>query len=136
MKTTILSGLLLILSLNVQSQENTEKTNANKDEVFTVVDDVAEFKGGNAELMKYLQTNLKYPEEAKKNKIGGTCFIKFIVAEDGKVNNVQTLKGVPNCAACDKEAVRVIEMMPTWNPAKINGKSVKSYYNLPIRYKA
>ncbi len=60
------------------------------------------------------------------------CFLKFIVNENGKLSDMVVLKGVPNCAECDAEALRLIKTMPLWNPGKMKGKPVKMYYTLPL----
>lgn len=103
-------------------------------EIFTVVQEMPEFPGGSVEMMKYVQKNIVYPPSAREAGISGKCFIKFVVNEDGKISNVEVLKGVPGCPECDKEAVRVIKSMPAWKPGKQNGKEVKVYFTLPINF--
>jgi periplasmic protein TonB len=104
-------------------------------EIFTIVEEQAEFPGGIAELGKYIQKNLQYPAMAREAGISGKCFLKFVVNENGSISNVEVLKGVPGCSDCDKEAIRVVKSMPSWKPAKMTGKSVKCYFNLPISFK-
>lgn len=104
-------------------------------EIFTIVEEQAEFPGGIAELGKYIQKNLQYPSMAREAGISGKCFLKFVVNESGEISNVEVLKGVPGCSDCDKEAVRVVKSMPKWKAAKMTGRSVKCYFNLPISFK-
>lgn len=102
--------------------------------IFDIVDEVAEFPGGNVALKTWITKNLKYPPAAKEKSIQGKCFVKFIVEKDGSITQVVILKGVTDCLDCDKEAVRVIKMMPKWKPGKINGAAVRSSFNLPIAF--
>lgn len=104
-------------------------------EIFTIVEENAEFPGGFAAMMKFIQQNIQYPAVAKEAGIGGKCFLKFVVNENGEISNVEVLKGVPSCPDCDKEAIRVVKSMPKWKAAKMTGRSVKCYFNLPISFK-
>lgn len=104
-------------------------------EIFTVVDEPAEYPGGLQEARKYLAENINYPDIAREMGYQGKCHLKFVVSENGYISNVTVLKGVPDCPECDKEAVRVVKSMKQWKPAKINGKAVNSYYTLPVNFK-
>ncbi len=117
--------------------ENTGPAEPSQPEIFTIVEEQAEFPGGIAELGKFLKKNIEpnYPAMARENGISGKCFLKFVVNEDGSITNVEILKGVPGCQDCDKLAVQTVKNMPKWKPAKMTGKSVKCYFNLPINFK-
>ncbi len=104
-------------------------------EIFTIVEEQAEFPGGIAAMQKYLGSNIQYPAMAREAGISGRCFLKFIVNENGEISNVEILKGVPGCGECDKEAMRVVKSMPKWKPAKMTGRSVKCYFNLPVSFR-
>lgn len=104
-------------------------------EIFTIVEENAEFPGGIAEMAKFIQKNLQYPSMAREAGISGKCFLKFVVNEDGDISNVEVLKGVSGCPDCDREAIRVVKSMPKWKPAKMTGRAVKCYFNLPISFK-
>ena len=93
------------------------------------------FPGGDAELFKFLQKNIQFPPVEKENGIQGKVFITFVVDKDGSVTSVEIYKGLKGGPGCDKEAVRVVKMMPKWSPGKQNGKSVKVRYILPIHFK-
>ncbi|TGY76478.1 energy transducer TonB [Bacteroidales bacterium] len=84
-------------------------------------------------LMKWLSTNLKYPEEAAKNDVQGRVVVKFIVDKDGSVRDATVVKGVDK--ELDKEAIRLVMSMPKWVPAKVNEQVVASYFNLPVTFK-
>lgn len=96
--------------------------------IYTTVDEDAEFPGGKKALLSFLVKNLEYPEVC----IFGKIYLKFTVLKDGTIENITVLRGVPDCPECEKEAIRVISIMPTWIPAKVSGKSVNSYFYLPI----
>ena len=104
-----------------------------KDEIYTIVETQAEFPGGLKEMYKFIQTNLKYPEVARKLSLGGKAFLKFVVNEDGNISNVEIIKGTGN-DEMDEEAIRVVKLMPKWKPASMTGKEVKCYFNLPLIY--
>ena len=100
--------------------------------IFTIVEDMPTFPGGDAALMKYLGQNIKYPSIAKDAGIQGTVYVTFVVDEKGEVNDVKVLRSIGG--GCDEEAIRVVESMPKWKPGKQRGKPVKVQYNLPIRF--
>lgn len=93
----------------------------------------AQYPGGENALNDFLIKNIGYPNIARVNKIEGNVVCRFIVTEKGAVKNVEVTKGIGY--ACDDEAMRVIEMMPHWNPGMLNGKVVKTYQTLTIPFK-
>lgn len=137
LKNYILASLLLA-SVDAVSQTNEEpKVEAPKqyNENIQTLDEPADYPGGRAAMMKYLATHVVYPQYAIENELEGKCWLKFVVGTDGSLSDIQVLRGVPGCPECDKEAIRVVKGMPKWNPGKIKGKPVKSYYNLPVIFK-
>ena len=103
------------------------------DEIFVAVEQPAEFPGGQAAMMKWLSSNIRYPEAAQQNEIQGRVVVKFVVEKDGSVSQVQVVKGIDK--DLDREAVRVVQKMPKWQPGKNNGVAVRSYFNLPVTFK-
>lgn len=103
-----------------------------EEEIFTIVENQAEYPGGTAELFKYLNKEMKYPVVAKENGIQGTVFVQFVVWKDGKIKDVKILRGVNKML--DDEAIRVVKAMPSWSPGKQRGKPVPVYFNLPIKF--
>ncbi|MES2730743.1 MAG: TonB family protein [Bacteroidota bacterium] len=101
--------------------------------VYTIVEQMPEFPGGAAELMKYLSKKMKYPAIAQRMGVEGTVFVNFIVSKEGKIDEVNIVKGISK--ECDEEASRVIKAMPDWKPGKQNGRSVAVRYTLPVRFK-
>ncbi|HEY6162242.1 MAG TPA: TonB family protein, partial [Bacteroidia bacterium] len=94
----------------------------------------AEFPGGMTELFKFLQKNIHYPEFERQEHISGKSILTFVVEKDGSISDVQVVKGVPGGPGCDKEAVRVVKIMPKWNPGKQNGHPVRVKYALPVKF--
>ena len=91
------------------------------------------FPGGKAALSQFLGENIKYPAEAIKEKIEGRVLVSFIVDVDGAISEARILRSAH--PLLDREALRVIRMMPMWNPAKEDGKPVKVRYSLPVSFK-
>jgi len=103
-----------------------------EEEIFTIVEDMPSFPGGEAKLFEYLGKNIKYPQIAKEAGISGIVYINFVVDTQGNITDVKVLRGIGG--GCDEEAVRVVKNMPKWTPGKQRGKPVKVSYNLPIRF--
>ncbi len=101
-------------------------------EIFTVVESMPSFPGGDAARMKFLQDNIKYPQMARESGIQGTVYVTFVVEPDGSVTDVRVLRGIGG--GCDEEAVRVIKEMPKWNPGMQRGKPVRVQFNMPIKF--
>jgi periplasmic protein TonB len=118
------------------------------------VDVKAEFKDGNSEMFRFLSKNVKYPKEARTAKVEGMCFIKFVVDEKGNIdkttvkmmgfqssqsrerkmlNNIEVLNTEEKLLVF--ESIRVICLMPRWEPAKIKDKNVKVSTVLPIKFR-
>lgn len=101
--------------------------------VYTAVDQSAEFPGGVPALMNWLGSNIRYPEDAVRDDIQGRVIVKFVVNTDGRISDATVIKGVS--ASLDGEAIRVVQAMPTWQPAQIDGKKVSSWFVLPVSFK-
>jgi len=101
-------------------------------EIFTVVEEQPGYPGGDEARIKFLQENIKYPEEAKELGVQGKVFVTFVVEVDGSITDVRVLRGIG--AGCDEEAVRVVKSMPRWVPGKQRGQPVRVQFNLPIKF--
>ena len=126
------AGLFATVSINQKAVANPTKiTNIPGDgDVKDKVEVMPEFKGGMDALIKYMGTNIKYPKETKKE---GVVHVSFIVDEKGNVTNAEVIKKV--APELDKEALRVVKIMPKWTPGKDKGKNVKVKMTLPISFK-
>ena len=104
------------------------------EDVFEVVENMPEFPdGGMPGLMKYLSTNIRYPEAAHKAGTQGRVTVQFVVGKDGSIGNVSILRGVD--PALDAEAIRVISGMPKWKPGTQKGEPVNVKYTVPVMFR-
>ncbi len=102
------------------------------DQIFQIVEDVPVPKGGLEAFYAFVGDNLRYPHQAIRMGVSGNVFLKFVVEKDGRLTDVQVLKGIGS--GCDEEAVRVLESAPPWNPGKQRGRPVRVYMVIPIRF--
>ncbi len=109
-----------------------EKKAPEPEKIFTAVEESPKFPGGEAELYKYLNKNIRYPEIAAQNNIQGRVVVQFVVEKDGSVGEVKVVRGVD--PDLDKEAVRVVKSMPKFIPGKMNGQNVRVWHTLPIKF--
>ncbi|MBO7491527.1 MAG: energy transducer TonB [Bacteroidales bacterium] len=91
-----------------------------------------EFPGGMEALNLFLRNEIQYPQMARDNNIQGIVLVEFVVEKDGRVSNAKVV--APLFPDCDKEAVRGIMAMPKWKPAKNNGRPVRCYFKVPVRF--
>ena len=96
------------------------------------VEQMPQFPGGDAALYSFIQSHLNYPAMAIENGISGRVTVRFKVDKHGKVSNVSVARGKD--PDLDKEAVRVVKMLPDFIPAKMNGQAVAVWYNLPVKF--
>jgi len=105
---------------------------SSEDNDMKVVERLPEFPGGREALMQYLMQNLQYPETARKINVEAIALVSFTVDKNGDIRNAKTLKNIGH--GIDKEALRVVNEMPRWNPAVQNGKPVEMEYTLEINF--
>ena len=131
-KNVSLKVALMMFVLLFSFMTSTAQTKKN-DMLFSVVEVMPQFPGGQIAMLQYLMKNIKYPEQAMKKGIQGRVVVSFIVEKDGRVSNVRLLRSVES--SLDKEAVRVVKSMPKWSPGKQNGKPVRVRFNVPVMFK-
>ena len=101
-------------------------------DVYRITDQMPEFPGGEDEMMKFVQDNVVYPQQAKDAGVEGRVFVNFIVETDGSVSDVKVLRGIGH--GCDEAAVEVVQSMPKWKPGFQNGEAVRVRYMLPVSF--
>lgn len=101
--------------------------------IFTVVEQMPMYPGGDGALMGYLRDNIKYPTVAAENGVQGRVVVGFVVERDGSITDVKILRGVD--PSLDREAMRVVKSMPRWNPGKQNGSAVRVKYQFPVSFR-
>jgi len=115
------------------SAKTLNKGISDETQAFTAVEQNAEFPGGIKEFYKYLAQDIKYPKQARQEKIEGTVFVTYIVEKDGSVSNIKILRSIGG--GIDEEAIRVLSVMPKWKPGMQNGHVVRQQYTVPITFK-
>jgi TonB family protein len=109
-----------------------QSSEVDDNQIFAVVQDAPKFPGGEAAMMKFISSNIKYPLEAFEKDIQGRVICKFIVEKDGSLTNLEVVRKV--APSLDAEAIRVIEAMPKWNPGRQRGVAVRVKYTLPVLF--
>ena len=128
--------LPVLFKLNGKASENAtkeEQNNPDENGVYQVCEVMPEFPGGMQECMKWLGKNIKYPAEAIEKGIQGRVILQMVVEKDGSITNAKVVRSVD--PLLDKEALRVINLSPKWNPAKHKGEAVKVRYTLPVMFR-
>ena len=121
------------LKEEVVVEKPVEKPKEVKEEVFRSVEQMPQFPGGEAALMKYLQSHINYPPMAAENNVQGRVVVQFVVDKTGKVGEVKVVRSVDK--DLDKEAVRVCKSLPKFTPGRQNGQAVSVWYTLPVTFK-
>ena len=101
--------------------------------VFIPAEKQPEFPGGIEKFYEIVKSHIKYPEQMRESKIEGKSFVEFVVEKDGSVGNFKTIRD-PGYGS-EEEALRVIALLPKWNPGYQNGRPVSVRYQMPITFK-
>ncbi len=104
-----------------------------KEEIFKAVEQMPTFPGGDAALMSYLSSHIRYPAAAQENGIQGRVVVQFVVTKTGSIGEVKVVRSKD--PDLDKEAVRVVKSLPKFNPGRMNGQAVSVWYTLPVNFK-
>ena len=102
-----------------------------EDVIYEIPEIRAEFPGGMTELWRFIQQNLRFPVVAG-GSFGGTVIVLFVIRKDGSITDIEIIRS-PD-PIFNREAIRIVETMPKWTPAKNNGEKVNSRFALPIRF--
>ena len=122
---------MAVFGFTTASAQKTVVSQKNE-KVFDVVEQMPEYPGGMQALFEFLKENIKYPEDAQKQKVEGRVLAKFVVETDGSISNIEVVKHA--FPSLDAEAVRVIQAMPKWSPGKQKGQAVRVKYVVPINF--
>ena len=132
MKKLILMSFMAVCCLMTANAQKTVVSQTNQ-KVYDEVEQMPEYPGGMPAMIEFLQTNIKYPEDAVKQKVEGRVMVQFVVETDGSISDVHVAKQV--FPSLDVEAIRVVQAMPNWVPGSEKGKVVRVKYNLPIVFR-
>jgi len=124
-ETDSLGNLLLV-------KKEMPKTLDSEEEIFFIVEYMPEFPGGEVALRTFIANNIEYPAIAQENGIQGRVYVTFVVTKDGSVANAKIARGVD--PILDKEALRVVNSLPKWQPGKQRGQEVNVSYTVPINF--
>ncbi len=98
-----------------------------------MVEQKPSFPGGEAEMYRWLSSNIVYPPAASEEGVQGRVVVEFVVGKDGSITNVRVVR--PRHPALDREALRIVQAMPKWIPGRNNGQPVKVTYTLPVTFR-
>ncbi|MBI1222836.1 MAG: TonB family protein [Bacteroidetes bacterium] len=107
-----------------------EKSTEKDGEVFLFVEQMPEFPGGQQAMYKYIASRAEYSLKAKEQGISGKVYVSFVIEKDGKVSNVQVVRGAH--PLLDSAAVKIVKGMPDWKPGMQRGKHVRVKQTLPV----
>lgn len=134
LKTIFLISLSLFCLASAQANQTAVFNTPNNDTtIYTVVDELPQFPGGDSAMVAYITNNVHYPKTEKEKGIQGKVFVGFVIEKDGAVSDVEIKRGISE--ECDAEAVRVVKGMPNWEPGKQSGIVVRTAMVLPINFK-
>jgi protein TonB len=128
----LLIALIIIASPILSVAQTTETENVRPIPIVDFAEQDPTFPGGDKAMMEFIQSNIIYPDSSIVRDEQGTVYVQFVVNVDGSISDVAILRGVS--PLLDAEAIRVISIMPKWNPASNAGKFVRVRYQLPIKF--
>jgi protein TonB len=134
MKTLFIAALLLgSTTLFAQAPAKTKEDSCFiNDKIFTIVEEMPQFPGGEKEFFKFLTSNIKYPLDMERKKAGKAVYVTFQVCKNGSIQGVKILRGLDE--AIDSDVMNAMQKMPQWVPGKQNDKAVAVQYNVAIKF--
>lgn len=133
MMLPLIGGIFFLISYQEQVLAQSMPVESSpSQEIFDMVDEFPVFDQGRSTLVNFLGKEISYPKAARKNKVEGKVITSFVVEKDGSISAVNVVKSLDKL--CDDEALRAIQAMPRWTPAKVGGKAVRAKMVLPINF--
>jgi TonB family protein len=120
----------------IESKSNNQQkanTGNEKAEVYVAIEEMPGYPGGTDALLQFLQSNLKYPEDARIKGIEGEVLVSYTINEQGEVTDAKILRGIS--PEIDKEALRITNSIKGWKPATQDGNSISMVVNMPIEFR-
>ncbi|MFK5857103.1 MAG: TonB family protein [Bacteroidota bacterium] len=124
---TLIVLIIVCTSLSTKSQSIADTT------IFTFVELMPRYPGGNSTMHNFINTTINYPSTAILNNVTGKVYVSIVVETDGRLSNIKVLKGIGS--GCDEEAARIVSLMPNWNPGVHEEKNVRVSTTIPITFK-
>lgn len=133
--TPVLKEKSQINDVSASESENTwrKDTIIQEEILYGVTEQMPQYPGGEGKLMNFIQEQMQYPESCLKKKIQGRVVVRFEIDENGDIVDPEVLRSVH--PELDKEALRIVSLMPRWIPGKQLGKAVSIYYTIPVVFK-
>ena len=130
---TLLLVCMAFQSVKAQeNKENAQDKTAQGKEILVTVDEYPKFPGGREAFEEFLAKNVQYPEEARNEKVQGIVIVAVVVEIDGSFSDVKVVRGIE--PSLDEEALRVVNLMPNYVPAKHEGEEVRVQYYVPVEF--
>ena len=107
---------------------------SNDERIYTVVAYMPRFVGGAEAMRQFIRQNLRYPPKLGRLDIEGRVYLRFVVGKDGKIRDIEVVRGLRDCPECDAEAVRLIRSMPKWKAGADGKERLNVYFTLPIAF--
>lgn len=117
----------------VEHKVQVEEKPVEDNKVFNSVEQMPQFPGGDAALLKYISSHMQYPAMAAEQGIEGRVTLQFVVTKNGSVGEVKVVRSLS--PECDNEAKRVVKGLPKFTPGRQNGQAVNVWYTLPVTFK-
>lgn len=139
LKLPLLALLILAAAGPLSAQQcmaattSSSQRTVNPDKIYDAVDEDPVFPGGDTALMQYIANHIQYPRGAAENYIQGKVIVKFAVMSDGSIGEVKVVRGKD--PELDKEAIRVVKLLPRFTPGKLNGQPVNVWYVTSITFR-
>ena len=124
---------ILILGFTTLTTARAQNTDTPCCKVFHVVEQMPQFPGGQAAMMKFIADSLRYPSVVCTGGVEGRIVVRFVVDCEGNIVNPLVVRSVD--PLLDREAIRLVKSMPKWKPGRVNGEPVNVKYRLPITFK-
>ncbi len=119
---------------NYKAHPDLESLEIETEFIFDKVDIMPEFNGGQDSMMKFIMKNLVYPRFAIDNDVEGTVLLRFVVEQNGSISDVRPVGKKVYGYGLEQEAMRVVKMMPRWKPGILDGKPVRVFFLIPIKF--
>lgn len=120
-------------SLRRAMQKNGDTPQKEHSPIYEVVENMPEFPGGTKAMLDFLKNNIQYPDMARKNGVQGKVILKVVIDKDGSVTQPTLIRSIDS--DLDKEALRIVKLMPKWKPGTQRGKAMKVEYTFPVTFK-
>ncbi len=132
-RIVLLLAAVMMSVLYIHAQELDQIAAGEDEHVFSSVESMPQFPGGDAALLKYVSTHVHYPSHVNNNEfISGRVTVQFVVTKTGQVGKVKVMRSL--APAFDQEAIRVVKSLPKFQPGRQNGKAVDVWYTLPVKF--